>query len=230
MALFELKQVGRTYPLGDIRVEALSNVSLTIEAGELLAFVGPSGSGKSTLCHLLGLLDLPTTGQILLDGLDASTLDENGRSDRRNRMIGFVFQNFSLVPVLTALENVQLPLLFRATREGESRCLAAEALDAVGLTPCRHQRPNQLSGGQQQRVAIARALVTRAEVVIADEPTANLDSGAAAGLLDLIRRLNTERRTTFLLATHDARLLQHIPRQISLRDGRVIADQGGGRP
>ena len=229
MALFELRQVSRTYHLGDLMVRALKEVSLAIEAGELLAFMGPSGSGKSTLCHLLGLLDNPTSGKLLLDGQDASELDEDGRAELRNRKIGFVFQNFSLVPVLTALENVQLPLLFRPGHESLARKRAAEALEAVGLTPCSRQRPNQLSGGQQQRVAIARALVTHAEVVIADEPTANLDSEAAESLMDLIQKLNAERKTTFLLATHDARLLRSIPRQISLHDGEVVSDQKGAR-
>ena len=230
MALFELERVSRVYQLGDLEVRALQDVSLTIDAGEMRAVMGPSGAGKATLCHLLGLLDAPTTGKILLDGQDTSDLDENRRAELRNRKIGFVFQNFSLVPVLNALENVQLPLLFRATGEGEARRRAVEALDAVGLAACSRQRPNQLSGGQQQRVAIARALVTEAEFVIADEPTANLDSETAAGLFDLIQRLNAERKTTFLLATHDTHLLQRIPHQVSLLDGRVIANQRGKQP
>ncbi len=225
MALYELSGISRTYHMGEIAVTALQAVDLVIDIGELIAVMGPSGSGKSTLCHLLGLLDAPTSGQILMDGQDLSTLEEGRRASLRNQKIGFVFQDFSLVPVLSALENVQLPLMFHAGGVHHSGRRAAEALAAVGLAEHAHHRPNQLSGGQQQRVAIARALVTEAEVVIADEPTANLDSESAAGIMELIVKLNAERKTTFLLSTHDARLLAHIPRKIVLRDGRIVEDR-----
>ena len=227
MLLFEARQVARTYRLGDVEVPALRGVDFAVEAGELLAVTGPSGSGKSTLCHLLGLLDTPTAGRLLIGGEDTASLDENGRAEVRNRRIGFVFQSFSLVPVLSALENVQIPLLLRQTRESAGRRRAGEALAAVGLAEFANRRPSQLSGGQQQRVAIARALVTDADVLIADEPTANLDSAAAASLLDLILELNRERRTTVLLATHDARLLRGVPRRVALQDGRIVEDVRG---
>ncbi|OPZ25767.1 MAG: Lipoprotein-releasing system ATP-binding protein LolD [Lentisphaerae bacterium ADurb.BinA184] len=228
--LLELQQVGRTYRLGDVRLEALAALDLAIAPGEFVAFTGPSGSGKSTLCHLLGLLDLPTAGRIFLSGEDTATLDENRRAEIRNRRIGFVFQDFSLVPVLSALENVQLPLHLRRTPPADSRRRAAEALAAVGLAGSANQRPSQLSGGQQQRVALARGLVTEAEILIADEPTANLDSASAYAVLGLMRRLNTERGTTVLLATHDARLLEGVGRRVELRDGRLVADRRGGAP
>jgi putative ABC transport system ATP-binding protein len=220
--LIELCQLTKTYSFGERSITALKAVCLEIMPGEFVAVWGPSGSGKSTLCNLIGLLDTPTSGTVHLDGCDVTTLSDDRRSELRNRYIGFIFQNFNLIPVLTALENVMLPLQIR--REASSavaRRLAYERLAEVGLADYSAHRPAKLSGGQQQRVAIARALVVDPALVIADEPTANLDSDNALKITELMREINRKKGTTFAFSTHDQRLLQCVERQIQMRDGEI---------
>jgi putative ABC transport system ATP-binding protein len=224
MSLIKLDQVARTYQLGTTSVQALRGVTLTIEAGEFIALWGPSGSGKSTLCHLMGLVDLPSSGRVEVNGCDAAGLTDDQRSDHRNRSVGFIFQQFNLMPVLSALENVMLPLQIRGAGGAVLRRQAAEILGEVGLGANLHQRPDLLSGGQRQRVAIARALICAPPVIIADEPTANLDSETARRILELMQSLQAAHRTTFNFATHDQRLLERVGRRILLQDGRVQED------
>jgi putative ABC transport system ATP-binding protein len=226
MPLIALENVDRTYALGAARVPAVRGVSLAIEPGEFVALWGPSGSGKSTLCHLMGLVDVPSAGRVSVNGRDAAALSDDERAAHRNRSVGFIFQQFNLLPVLSALENVMLPLTLRGAGAAECRRRAAAMLDEVGLAACREQRPDQLSGGQRQRVAVARALVAAPPVVIADEPTANLDSENAQRIVDLMRSLQAGRGTTFIFATHDQRLLARVGRRILLRDGAVAEDTG----
>lgn len=230
MALMELKAVIKEYPLGHVRVAALRGIDLTVEAGEFVAVWGPSGSGKTTLLNILGMIDEPTQGGYWFDGVETMRLGDDAKCDLRNRHLGFVFQHFNLIPVLSALENVMLPLQIMGRPASEAVRRAMERLEQLGLAPFVHQRPDKLSGGQQQRVAIARALITRPLVVIADEPTANLDSHTAKSLVDLMRRLNREERTTFVFSTHDQRLLNAVDRLIRLEDGRICQEdrQGGG--
>lgn len=227
MALVELHAISKTYYLGEARIAALSQVSLSIEPGEFVAVWGPSGSGKSTLCNLIGLLDQPTGGQVILDGLDATRLSDDYKSDLRNHRFGFVFQQFNLLPVLSALENVMLPLQIRGVIGARARDAAMSRLDDMGLASHIHHRPHKLSGGQQQRVAIARALVTEPRLVLADEPTANLDTENAKLIIDLMHEINQRDGTTFLFSTHDERLLSRVGRRIHLRDGRLDADETG---
>ena len=224
MPLIALENVTRTYQLGATSVNALRGVDLSIDAGEFVAVWGPSGSGKSTLCHLMGLVDIPSSGRVQVNGRDAAGLSDDLRSEHRNRSIGFIFQQFNLRPVLSALENVMLPLVIRGEGGGTVRRQAEAMLGEVGLGDCQRQRPDQLSGGQRQRVAIARALVTTPPVVIADEPTANLDSENAQRIVDLMRTLQSSRGTTFIFATHDQRLLARVSRRIRLQDGCVRED------
>jgi len=224
MALVELQRVEKTYQVGESRVRALRRVNLTVERGEFLAVWGPSGSGKSTLCNLVGTLDAPTTGRVLLDGRDVSTLRDDERADFRSATLGFIFQGFNLVPVLTALENVMLPLQIPERPSGNPREKATARLRDLGLGAHLSHRPDKLSGGQQQRVAIARALITDPSLVIADEPTANLDTATATSIIDLLREINRNHGTTFLLSTHDRRLLDRVDRRILLRDGAIIED------
>ncbi len=222
--LIELRRVYKYYQMGDERIAALRGISLRIQPGEFAAIWGPSGSGKSTLCNLVGLLDTPSSGTVHLEGQDVTTLADDRRSEVRNRAIGFVFQGFNLIPVLSALENVMLPLQIAGTSASLARLRALERLGEVGLAPHTAHRPAKLSGGQQQRVAIARALVADPVLVIADEPTANLDSENAANIIDLMRQLNEEHGTTFIFSTHDQRLLERVGRQVLMRDGE-IADE-----
>ena len=224
MPLIALEQVTRTYQLGATTVRALRGIDLSIDAGEFVALWGPSGSGKSTLCHLMGLVDVPTTGRVQVNGRDAAALSDDLRSEHRNRSVGFIFQQFNLLPVLSALENVMLPLVIRGEGGAATRRQAEVILGEVGLGDCLHQRPDQLSGGQRQRVAIARALVSAPPVVIADEPTANLDSENAHRIVDLMRTLQDSRGTTFIFATHDQRLLARVSRRIRLQDGVIQED------
>jgi len=224
MPLIALEQVTRTYQLGATTVRALRGIDLSIDAGEFVALWGPSGSGKSTLCHLMGLVDVPTTGRVQVNGRDAASLSDDLRSEHRNRSVGFIFQQFNLLPVLSAIENVMLPLVIRGEGGAAVRRQAETILGEVGLGDCQHQRPDQLSGGQRQRVAIARALVSAPPVVIADEPTANLDSENAHRIVDLMRTLQSSRGTTFIFATHDQRLMARVSRRIRLQDGVVQED------
>jgi putative ABC transport system ATP-binding protein len=224
MTLVELQQVEKTYHLGVSRIPALQAVNLTIERGAFAAVWGPSGSGKSTLCNLVGTLDVPTSGRVIIAGEDVSRLGDDARADFRNRTLGFIFQTFNLIPVLSALENVMLPVQIPGTPASRAREAAAGWLERLGLQNLFHHRPDQLSGGQRQRVAIARALVTAPSLVVADEPTANLDSDTALELIDLLRAINREQETTFLISTHDQRLLGRVDRRILLRDGRIVED------
>ncbi|MDD4965166.1 MAG: ABC transporter ATP-binding protein [Gallionella sp.] len=225
MALLQLREVRRRFMLGETAIDALHSVSLDIHAGEFLAVWGPSGSGKSTLMNLIGLIDSPTSGEIYFDGQDISTLDDDALTAFRGQKIGFVFQSFNLVPVLSALENVMLPLQIRGVNEAEARSRAATALAEVGLEKFVSSRPDKLSGGQRQRVAIARALVVSPKLVIADEPTANLDSENSRIIVDLMREMNRAKGVTFVFTTHDPRLLDHVDRKILLRDGAIESDE-----
>lgn len=219
MALCELVGVSKRYPLGLTEVVALHEVSLSVQAGEFLAFAGPSGSGKTTLLNLVGCLDRPSAGRIVLDGQDITAMDARALGRVRALKVGFIFQSFNLIPVLSALENVELALRLGGQPPDRARC--ERALEEVGLKDQLHRRPGQLSGGQQQRVAIARALVKQPRLVIADEPTANLDSHNGAAVLDLMRRLNEDHGATFLFSTHDNLVLDRVRRIVRLRDGHV---------
>ncbi len=212
--------VTKTYRLGKVTVIALAGVSLTVEAGEFLAVAGPSGSGKTTLLNLVGCLDTPTSGEIEIDGAPVSTLSAGQRADLRASKLGFVFQTFNLIPVLTAYENVEYPLLIHR-RGGDVAARVRAALEQVGLGDRARHRPPELSGGQQQRVAIARALVGQPALVLADEPTANLDSHTGREIIELMRRLNREQRTTFVFSTHDPRIMQAADRVLNISDGHL---------
>ena len=225
MALIELKDIHKKYRLGETSVPALNGIDLFIRPGEFVAVWGPSGSGKSTLCNLIGLLDMPTQGTVLLNGRDAAAMDDDMRSRFRNRSIGFIFQSFNLVPVLSALENVMLPLEIQGEKTALARRRAKNRLESLGLDKLTGNRPHKLSGGQQQRVAIARALITGPDLVIADEPTANLDSKTARQIIELMLDINRTDKTTFLFSTHDQRLLDHVHRQILLEDGKIVEDR-----
>lgn len=224
MSLVQLKNVSKYYFLGDNRIVALSDMNLTIGTGEFVAIWGPSGSGKSTLCNLIGVVDAPTNGTVFLQGNDVATLSDDARSVLRNQTIGFIFQNFNLMPVLSALENVMLPLQIQGEPGDAAQEKARARLVELGLAQHLTHRPAKLSGGQQQRVAIARALITNPALVIADEPTANLDSETAVQIIDLMRRLNRDSETTFIFSTHDQRLLQRVDRLIRLEDGKISKD------
>jgi putative ABC transport system ATP-binding protein len=224
-AIIECRGVTKIYRQGAVDVPALRGVDLTIESGDFATLSGPSGSGKTTLLSLIGGLDRPTEGDIVVDGQTLSALDNGRLADLRLRKIGFVFQTYSLVPVLTAIENVEftLRLLGRPTAEREAR--AREVLAEVGLTGLEDRRPAKLSGGQQQRVAVARALAPKPAIVLADEPTANLDSKNADDLIELMGRLNATSGATFLIATHDARVIAHSRRRIEMTDGQITGDE-----
>ena len=224
MALVQLKEVYKDYRMGDTRVCALAGVDILVETGEFVAVWGPSGSGKSTLCNLIGLLDVPTHGIVLHNNRDVSIMDDDTKSRLRNRSIGFVFQGFNLVQVLSALENVMLPLEIKGEKTAVARCKAMDRLNSLGLADFARHRPHKLSGGQQQRVAIARALITDPDLVIADEPTANLDSKTARGIIALMRSVNRQDGTTFIFATHDQRLLTQVDRRVLLEDGKIVDD------
>jgi putative ABC transport system ATP-binding protein len=224
-ALLQLRDVRRRFMLGETFIDALHGVSLDIHAGEFLAVWGPSGSGKSTLMNMVGLIDAPTSGEIHFDGQDTRLLDDDALTGFRGKKVGFVFQSFNLVPVLSALENVMLPLQIRGVAEHEARTRATAALEDVGLGKFTAARPDKLSGGQRQRVAIARALVVNPMLVIADEPTANLDSENSRTIVDLMREMNRSKGVTFVFTTHDPRLLEHVDRKILLRDGVIESDE-----
>lgn len=223
--ILKLHNVKRRFLLGETTIDALNSISLEIHAGEFLAVWGPSGSGKSTLMNIIGLIDSPTAGEVFFDEQYTHVLDDDELTDFRGKKIGFVFQNFNLVPVLSALENVMLPLQIQGEPEHEARERAAAALVEVGLERFRDSFPDKLSGGQRQRVAIARALVVNPMLVIADEPTANLDSENSRMVVDLMREMNRARKVTFVFTTHDQRLLDHVDRKILLRDGNIVSDE-----
>jgi len=222
--LVSVEQVTRKFPLDHSAVTALDHVSLRIDAGEFLAISGPSGSGKSTLLNLIGCIDKPTSGRILIACTDTSRLSPSQTSALRRVKIGFVFQTFNLIPVFTASENVEYPLLVQGVSAVERRKRVAEALANVGLSARANHRPDLLSGGERQRVAVARAIVHRPALVLADEPTANLDTHNATQLIDLMRDLNRSLGLTFIFSTHDQRLLEHTPRIVRLTDGCIISD------
>lgn len=222
MSLISLRAVSKTYHLGMTEVHALKGVDLNIEQGEFTAVWGPSGSGKSSLLNLIGMLDTASTGQVLLDDKPVDSLSDDQRAELRNAKIGFVFQNFNLVPVLSALENVALPLQIRGIPAAQANQQAADALAEVGLADHAKRRPDLLSGGQRQRVAIARALVTKPEIVIADEPTANLDAENSRLVIELMRDMNQRHKVTFLFSTHDPRLIDKVGRLIKLADGQLV--------
>jgi putative ABC transport system ATP-binding protein len=224
-AVLEARQVTKIYSAGAIETLALSNVDLVVERGEFSALSGPSGSGKTTLLNLLGTLDRPTRGHILVSGEDTTEMPEAARARLRLRKLGFVFQAYNLVPVLSALENVEFVLLLQGARPAERSARARQCLEALGLGELCDKRPNQMSGGQQQRVAVARAIASEPEIVLADEPTANLDSKTAEDLLDLMQRLNRERGVTFLFSTHDPRVMARARRVVRLVDGQIASDE-----
>ena len=230
MTALHLESVTRSYKKGDSEVHALDGIDLDVEEGEFLAIVGPSGSGKTTLLNILGCLDRPTSGRMVYEGTDIRSLGEDAMSDYRRDRISFVFQSYNLIPVLTVRENVELPL--EIERQGgakismaETRERAEEMIAAVGLAGKEDRYPRELSGGQEQRVAIARALVKRPLVVLADEPTANLDSRTADEIVELMERINAERGSTFIFSTHDPRVMVKARRVVTIHDGRVLSDE-----
>jgi putative ABC transport system ATP-binding protein len=223
--LIAVRDLARVYQVGDVQVPALRGVTLEIRRGEFVAVRGPSGSGKSTFMNLLGCLDRPSGGRYLLAGEDVSTYDPDRRAQVRNRFVGFVFQGFNLLPRTTAIENVEVPLFYNGTPHGEREGKARAALAEVGLTDRGHHYPSQLSGGQQQRVAIARALVNEPALLLADEPTGNLDSRTSVDILALFQRLNRERGLTILLVTHEPDIAHYAHRIIVFRDGRLVEDR-----
>jgi len=227
--MIETRNLGKLYRMGDVEVAALRGVNLSIAAGEAVAIVGASGSGKSTLMSLLGCLDRPTSGHYLFDGQDVGRLSPAALADLRNRAIGFVFQSFNLLPRATALENVELPLVYRGLRARVRRDRAQEMLQAVGLGDRAHHLPAQLSGGQQQRVAIARALAARPRLLLADEPTGALDSTTSAALMALLGAINRD-GLTLVLITHDPAVAAALPRVLTLADGQLRTDSTVGRP
>ena len=223
-ALIDLDRVGRTYDLGHVQVHALTDASLKVHEGEFVAIIGPSGSGKSTLMHILGCLDRPTRGRYVLDGTAVEDLDDNDLADVRSRMIGFVFQSYNLLPRTSALDNVAMPLLYQGVSKKERRKRAEAALDRLGLADRTRHEPSELSGGQQQRVAIARALVTEPRMILADEPTGNLDSRTSIEVMAILQRLN-QRGITIIVVTHEPDIATYCHRTVRFHDGRVVQDQ-----
>jgi len=224
MPLLDLKGITKVYSLGKTSVHALRGLDLTVEKGEIVALMGPSGSGKSTLMHILGALDTPTEGVAMLDGQPLPRLSEDQLADLRGRKVGFVFQTFNLVPTLSAQRNVELPMIFLGVPKRMRAVRARELLAKVGLADRAHHKPNELSGGERQRVAIARALANDPEIILADEPTGNLDTEMGAAILDLLRRLSKEDGKTVVLVTHDPEAARIADRIVHIRDGRVLEE------
>jgi len=222
--LIDVRSLTKTYQLGDITVNALQGVTVTVERGAFVAVMGQSGSGKSTFMNLLGCLDRPTSGRYLLAGIPVESLDRDQLAEIRNQKIGFIFQNFNLLPRMNALENVELPLLYKNSDTPDADGLAMRALASVGLTGREHNLPTQLSGGQQQRVAIARALINRPEILLADEPTGALDSHNSAEILGIFQRLNRTQGITIVVVTHSDEIAAYADRIIGFRDGRIVSD------
>ena len=225
MSLIEAQGISKTYSFGEIDVRALCPTSLTVDAAEFIAVMGPSGSGKSTLMNILGCLDKPTSGNYLLEGVDVGGLGRDERAEIRNSKIGFVFQGFNLLPRTSAIENVELPLLYNGLSPSERKERARAALNKVGLEGRELYHPNQLSGGQQQRVAIARALVNNAPLILADEPTGNLDTKTSAEIMELFVKLNTESNITVMLVTHEPDIAEYSKRVIRFLDGCIVSDE-----
>ncbi|MCX5717264.1 MAG: ABC transporter ATP-binding protein [Nitrospirae bacterium] len=225
MPLIDTNEITKIYQLGDISVKALCAVSFSIENGEFIAIMGPSGSGKSTFMNILGCLDKPTSGRYLLEGTDVGSLGRDELAAIRNKKIGFVFQGFNLLSRTSALENVELPMLYNGVTAKERRQMAMSALKSVGLEGREHHYPNQLSGGQQQRVAVARALVNNAPIILADEPTGNLDTKTSAEIMGLFTKLNAESNITIILITHEPDIAEYSKRIIKFRDGCIVTDE-----
>lgn len=219
--MIDLKNITKTYDMGSVQVQVLRGISLHVDEGEFLSIIGPSGSGKSTLMNMIGCLDVPTTGEYYLDGKEISTYNEKQLSKIRNQKIGFIFQKFNLLPKLTALENVELPLIYRSMNNKERRKRSIEALEKVGLTDRMNHKPTELSGGQQQRVAIARALAGDPPVLLADEPTGNLDSKSGNDVMNIIRQLSSEGKTIVLI-THDSEIAKIAQKTITIKDGLLL--------
>jgi putative ABC transport system ATP-binding protein len=223
--VIRIDRVSKIYQTGDILVHALRGLSLTIHRGEFVAIMGPSGSGKSTLMNIIGCLDRPTKGKYFLEGVDVSTMGKAQLADVRNQRVGFVFQSFNLVSRTSALENVELPLLYAGVSSGERKRRAREALAIVGLSERERNMPNQLSGGQQQRVALARALVNNPSIILADEPTGALDTRTSVEVMEIFQRLNRERNLTVIIVTHESDISLYAERVIHVRDGRIASDE-----
>ena len=224
MEVVKIENITRTYQIGKLETHALCGVSLSINNGEFTALVGPSGSGKTTLLQMIGCLDQPTSGRINIDGKEVTSLNRNQRADMRKGHIGFIFQFFALIPTLTAYENIEMPLLLNGHSPKERRDRVMELLKAVDLTERANNRPDQLSGGQQQRIAIARALAPKPALVLADEPTANLDTENGKQVMDLMQKLNKDTGVTFIFATHDPRVIHYARRVVTLEDGLIVKD------
>jgi putative ABC transport system ATP-binding protein len=230
MEVVKIENATRVYKVGAVETKALQGVNLAIESGEFTALVGPSGSGKTTLLQLIGCLDKPSTGLVYINGKDVSNLNRNQRADMRRGSIGFIFQFFALIPTLTAYENVEMPLLLNGHSASERRERVMGLLDAVGLADRANNRPDQMSGGQQQRVAIARALAPKPTLILADEPTANLDTTNGTQVMEIMTRLNQETGVTFVFATHDPRVIKYARRVVTLRDGLVVENSVAEMP
>ena len=224
MEVVKIENVARVYKIGKVETKALQGVDLCIENGEFTALIGPSGSGKTTLLQMIGCLDQPTSGRVFINNMDVTTLNRNQRADMRRGTIGFIFQFFALIPTLSAYENVEMPLLLNGHSPRERRERVMELLQAVDLVERANNRPDQLSGGQQQRVAVARALAPNPTLVLADEPTANLDTANGKQVMDIMKRLNTETGVTFIFATHDPRVIGYADRVVTLQDGKITKD------
>jgi putative ABC transport system ATP-binding protein len=226
MEVAKVENVTRTFKIGEVETRALRGVDLTIGNGEFTALVGPSGSGKTTLLQLLGCLDQPTRGKVLINGKDVTKLNRNQRADLRKSALGFIFQFFALIPTLTAYENVEMPLLLDHHSPTERRDRVNQLLESVGLSDRAHHRPDQLSGGEQQRVAVARALASNPSLILADEPTANLDTENGKQVMEIMQKLNKETGVTYVFATHDPRVIKYAKRIVTLRDGLIVENNG----
>jgi putative ABC transport system ATP-binding protein len=224
MEVVKIENVTRVYQVGKVETKALRGINLTIENGEFTTLVGPSGSGKTTLLQMIGCLDQPTSGQVFINSKDVTRLNRNQRADMRRGTIGFIFQFFALIPTLSAYENVEMPLLMNGHSPKERRERVMELLKAVDLADRANNRPDQLSGGQQQRVAVARALAPEPTLVLADEPTANLDTANGQQVMEIMQKLNQETGVTFVFATHDPRVIKYAKRVVTLQDGLIVAD------
>jgi len=225
MEVAKLTDVTRIYKIGEVETRALNGVSISINDGEFTSLVGPSGSGKTTLLQLIGCLDKPTSGKVVIAGKETTNLNRNQRADLRKGTIGFVFQFFALIPTLTAYENVEMPLLLNGKNSAQRKQRVMELLDSVGMTDRANNRPDQLSGGQQQRVAVARALATDPKLILADEPTANLDTENGEQVMQIMKKLNKDTGTTFVFATHDPRVIKYANRVVTLHDGLIEKDE-----